>query len=313
MNVSQWQWLIGALLIFLFGLFPLFSIIIGVGVSLKKSTKFDSALALHRTNKFMFVLGALSVIGFVYACLMSFPFFREGWIIIVGLIAVLYGLTQKTIHKMAYLQVINEKKIVNAKENKRPTPQDNDEIKGYKETVSKNRDQTTIIHSETVNMRTFRRDQNDFEIDIPEDWSPSEITPLAQQHGGSNWQMSFSGPAAEEFHILAGPLSPTEAEPTLKETEHYFRNYAFRLGYKILESGIIRVGNKDHFWGKYFMRANELLVLVKKYSLIFNRVEYVITCRLGVGYDNELVGDEEAKKKEHRYDEIVSTFRLVHS
>jgi tetratricopeptide (TPR) repeat protein len=160
----------------------------------------------------------------------------------------------------------------------------------------------------SAEMKRFRSEQNGFEIDIPENWSRSGIGCLTRLMGGSNRQIAFAGPEGEHLHILVGPLPPFEREPSLQETERYFRRYASTHGYTNPESGVIRVGGKDHFWCKYCMREG---VLVKKYSLMYNRVEYVITCRLGLGPDSGLFDDEEIRKRERTYDEVVSTFELI--
>lgn len=47
--------------------------------------------------------------------------------------------------------------------------------------------------------------------------------------------------------------------------------------------------------------------VLKKYYLIFNKVEYNITCAIGYGTISEV--EEEFKEKENEYDRIVSTFR----
>lgn len=90
---------------------------------------------------------------------------------------------------------------------------------------------------------------------------------------------------------------------------------------------LFELGDKDHFWGKYRMKEIKSLldlmgiresndigkychgVLIKKYSLIFERVEYVITCTLGFGTVE--FTDEKVRKNEGKYDDMVSTFRLV--
>jgi hypothetical protein len=104
MNASQKQWLVAALLISCFGLFPLYAIIKGVSVSIKRSTRFAEAVTLQKRNKFTFVCGILVVLIFAYACLASIHFFWAYWIFILAFIWRIYLITQSTIRFMATLQ-----------------------------------------------------------------------------------------------------------------------------------------------------------------------------------------------------------------
>ena len=181
---------------------------------------------------------------------------------------------------------------------------------------------------ERIVIKTFRSKRYGFEIDIPEDWS-CPPTSFISRLLGVDKNLNFKGSTGELINIQIGSLFP---EPSLKDTEIEFRRYAEDLGYSNVETSIIQVGSKNHFCARYVMGKMRpdsgilwymkdtgmlketpevprgLVVVVKKYCLVFKGIEYAITCRLGIRVesDKEIFWEEEAL-----YDAIVSTFRLI--
>ena len=153
-------------------------------------------------------------------------------------------------------------------------------------------------------METFRNERYGFEIDLPDDWSYSSPGLLKRLLGFGKKQFTFRGPWGYYLHLLVSSLASFEPEYNFSENVSMFKAYASRCGYTEVECGTIKVKNRDHFWSRYRIGGR---LLTKKYTIILQRREYVITCRLGLGD----VEDKEIKEKERRYDRIVSTFRLV--
>ena len=92
----------------------------------------------------------------------------------------------------------------------------------------------------------------------------------------------------------------TKLEPAGFEIIKYMKNYYRR------ELGLL--SNTNEFIKDDIEKG--IGPVLKKYYLIFNQIEYNITCAIGYGTISEV--KEEFKEEESNYDKIVSTFRLVH-
>jgi hypothetical protein len=124
----------------------------------------------------------------------------------------------------------------------------------------------------------------------------------------------LTGPNQKSINILITPLSETAPELTLDEAESFFEGYTHRHNLEAIGSGLIRVAGKDHFWAKYYkMRLTRYtqFIMFKKYSLVFNGVEYLMTAVLGsAASGGKLPDDQGLLANEKVYDEIVTSFRL---
>ena len=170
----------------------------------------------------------------------------------------------------------------------------------------------------------FMSEPYGFQLTIPDSWSGSLLGRLwrffsgvkrtRNALGSVSLQTTLSGPHDQHLHIVVDPLSPGVAEPTLDETREFYANYAYRRPMlSEVDTGTIRIGSREHFWAKYYLHGAGQPVLVKKYAILVNRVEYVLTARLGSATDGHpLVPDDVVKSRESVYDEIVSSFRLTH-
>lgn len=177
-------------------------------------------------------------------------------------------------------------------------------------------------------MKTFRSKRYGFEIGVPGDWS-CPPTNFISRLLGLDKNLNFEGRTGERFNIQIGPLFP---EPSLSDTEISFERYAADLGYTNVKTSAIQVAGKRHFCARYIigkMRDDSGLLwhledtgelrkapevpkgwelVLKKYCLVFEGVEYAITCRLGGRSEGEKNMFDE---KEELYDTIVSSFRLM--
>lgn len=177
-------------------------------------------------------------------------------------------------------------------------------------------------------MKTFRSKRYRFEIDIPEDWSCPPNSFVSRLLGFDK-NLNFGGRGGEFLNIQISPLYP---EPSLSDTEISFGRYAEDLGYTNVKTSLIQVEGKDHFCARYVMGWTKndsgllwhlkdtgkieptteipegLELMLKKYCLVFNGIEYAITCTIGTRLEDR---KNMFKEKEELYDTIVSTFRLV--
>lgn len=152
-------------------------------------------------------------------------------------------------------------------------------------------------------MRNHRFEDLGFKISIPEDWEQLKKGRLKR---GKYPEVAFESPdGSEKIHILVGHLSAFEKEPTVEENKDFFEKYVERHNYTSASNGVINIGGKDHFWGEYHTGAG---VVVRKYSIVIDRVEYVTTCTLGSAKGEYT--DREIRKKERDYDEILSTMKM---
>jgi tetratricopeptide (TPR) repeat protein len=140
--------------------------------------------------------------------------------------------------------------------------------------------------------RTYRNEEQGFEIDIPKTWRHS---PIPRSGPGDVAQY---GCYEEAFNFLAGPLSP---EPPLDETERDFRKFVISKGYTELAFSRIKVAGKEHVCASYCIRDEIGERWNKKYMIVLGGTEYTIT------------GTSDIKdwfvEREQAWDAIVRTFR----
>jgi hypothetical protein len=148
-------------------------------------------------------------------------------------------------------------------------------------------------------------------IELPKGWKK-----IRAESSPGNQAVAFKDPSESDvsrvrtqtIHILAGPLSFGEAVPSMEDTKRYFREYVAAHHYTGATDGVVRLGPHKFFWGQYHMPAG---VVVRKYSLVLGRFEYMITITFGSGKGD--IPDRELRRRERLYDEIISTFRPIAS
>jgi hypothetical protein len=110
-----------------------------------------------------------------------------------------------------------------------------------------------------VRFKTYRDNEEGFEINVPEDWSlhrdtPSALPPILRRWA-SGWNtdtaVAFTRGASEILNVVVETMTP---EPTPELTEASFRFYAASMNLADCEYGRIIVGNKAHTWARYQMR-----------------------------------------------------------
>ena len=152
-------------------------------------------------------------------------------------------------------------------------------------------------------MKTYRNDKHNFEIDVPENWSP----PPAQAYeymkmlnplpAGMQKDVIQYGCYDEAFNFEIGPLFP---EPLLEDTEVEFKLFVRTRGFKDLHMGRIVVAGKEHVCASYCIDDEMGKRWNKKYMIVFGGVEYAIT---GTCQDPHWF-----VKREKDWDAIVQTF-----
>ena len=124
------------------------------------------------------------------------------------------------------------------------------------------------------------------------------------------------GPNDKYLNIVITPLLENEPEPTINETEEYFDGLTYRQSLHVIAIGTINVANKEHFWATCYrmtLIGQNQLQFIKKYCLYLSRTEYLITAGLWSASSGEkLPTDQMLKDNEKVYDEIVSSFKLLH-
>jgi tetratricopeptide (TPR) repeat protein len=158
-------------------------------------------------------------------------------------------------------------------------------------------DETTTSENKSTHvvlpkMKTYRNDELDFEIKVPESWTgPTVNSPTL-----SDKSVVFGCGTDEAFNIQIGPLVP---EPTLDFTERHFTEFALNNNCSNLEFGRITVEGKQHVWARYFMKFGGW---TKKYMIVLGGMEYAITATC---YDFKLLTG-----KEKVWDELVNSLCL---
>jgi len=111
--------------------------------------------------------------------------------------------------------------------------------------------------------------------------------------------------AKRSIHIVVGALWKFENEPTFNDSLNFFLAYTEKHKYTQVTHGRIRFQNREFFWGQYLMPQG---VIVRKYSVTVNRVEYIITCQYGL---SATATEKDSRRAERDYDDILSTFRIT--
>lgn len=155
--------------------------------------------------------------------------------------------------------------------------------------------------------KTMRNEKHDFEIDLPEDWSPAPAVSVKVASilagplpPGVNKDVFQYGCYDEAFNFEIGPLYP---EPLLSDTEREFRLYAQVNGFKDLVFSRITVGGKEHVNAHYFIDDKMGKRWNKKYMVVFGGTEYTITATCN--------DPQWFALREKEWDAIVKTFRLL--
>lgn len=113
------------------------------------------------------------------------------------------------------------------------------------------------------------------------------------------------------INIIVTPLKPDEPEPSIEDAEEYFDGLAYRQNLFGESTGRIEVLSKEHFTATYYRTNPAGALLIKKYCLYMDRLEYLITAGLANISRGEGRPDEaELRKKENIYDNIVKSFAL---
>ena len=155
-------------------------------------------------------------------------------------------------------------------------------------------------------MKRFRSKRYGFEISVPDDWICRPSGFWNRLLGRDKVLFGQVGQLVA-MNIYIGPLSP---EPSLEETASAFKAFAQHHGYEIDTIGTIEVGGKSHFVASYY--AYPLKRVLVKYLLVFNEMEYAITCN--IGSTDEMWSPQAEAMFDNRkalYDKIVKTFRLI--
>ena len=147
-------------------------------------------------------------------------------------------------------------------------------------------------------MKTYRNEQNGFEIDIPAEWSIHTESSMARPFGAQR-TVIFKCRQNEAFNFQIGALA---SKPALSETENEFRRYAQEKGYTSLAIGKIAIDGKEHIWTRYYMGGG---LWSKKYMIALNGIEYVITATC---MDQKLL-----LEMEKVWDLVAVSFRLTAS
>ncbi len=132
---------------------------------------------------------------------------------------------------------------------------------------------------EFAGMKTFRSEEQGFEIDMSEDWSLYKDTaPILQTmlfrltHGWTpHVDVAFTRGPSEIFNVVVESMTP---EPPPEVTEHVFRLHAQQSGYANLEFGRIAVGGRMHTWARYQIAGK---IWSKKYMIVLSGKGYAVT------------------------------------
>ena len=144
-----------------------------------------------------------------------------------------------------------------------------------------------------MNTYTYESKRFGFQLSIPDGWSDSSLGLLTSLTDGNvnPWISSSEasdartivGPDGEFLNILITPLSEDTPEPTIDETDEYFDGLSYRQDLHVMATGTINVADKEHFWASYYRMSlfgSGTLQFYKKYCLLLNRVEYLVTAVL---------------------------------
>jgi hypothetical protein len=182
-------------------------------------------------------------------------------------------------------------------------------------------------------MRTYRYNAKHFgfEMSIPDGWSASPIVDLiahlshvSDSFGSPSGERSDSrtivSPSGKYLHILITPLSESEPEPTIGQTEEYFDGLTNRQNLNVIATGTINVANREHFWATYYrgfsitLAAGGQMQFFKKYCLYLNRAEYLFTAGLFfVSAGERMPTDQDLRESERVFDAMISSIKLMNA
>lgn len=153
-------------------------------------------------------------------------------------------------------------------------------------------------------MKTFQYAHLGFEISVPDEWHEA-VSPV--DGGRRNRQVVFNtdDAAKRSINIVAGALSRFENEPTLSDTLSFFERYVKSHNYSQVSHGSLQLQGREFFWGQYMLPQG---VMVRKYSITVNRIEYIITCQYGLQATST---EKDIRRAEREYDEILSNFLIT--
>lgn len=138
---------------------------------------------------------------------------------------------------------------------------------------------------------------------------------LPGQSGKVSDERTLVGPDGQSLHILVRTLREGEQEPTINETAEYFDDLSYRQSLHVIDTGTIKISNKEHFWATYYRMSLIRMTppqFYKKYCLYLNRVEYLLTALLCPTFSGTVLPtDQMIQESERVYDEIVGSFRTL--
>ncbi len=173
-----------------------------------------------------------------------------------------------------------------------------------------------------MNIYEFQSHRFGFRISLPEGWRSSRkeflsrlsenVRILGNPSQRLYYDRTFLGPEGKYLHILITPSLENEPEPTINETEAYFDDLSYRQNLHVINTGSIKVLNKDHFWATYYRMSligNKQTEFFKKYCLYLNNAEYLLTALLYLANsDIKPPTDQMLKVQETIYDGIITSF-----
>lgn len=166
-----------------------------------------------------------------------------------------------------------------------------------------------------------------FQMSIPEGWSSSLLMDLkdylsnpqtywGDSSGKRTDSRTIVGPnhKYQYLNILITPLLENEPEPTLKDTNEFFDSWIYKQNLMVIETGTVKVANKEHFWATYYtnlLARPSQIQFFKKYCLYLNRTEYLFTAGLYRVFPGDKLPIEQVLRDNGKvYDEMILSIVL---